>query len=72
MGSINNVETCHGLVHRRAVIRYTYDDPTNPQQKGGGLITMDLRRTSEESARSYLMRTYPKLKNIQVTELIFI
>lgn len=72
MRSINNVETCHGLVHRRAVIRYTYDDPTNPQQKGGGLITMDLQRTSEESARSYLMRKYPKLNNIQVTELIFI
>jgi len=72
MESMNNVETCHGLVYRRAVIRYTYDDPTNPQQRGGGLITVNFRGKSEESARSYLMRKYPKLNNVQVTELVFI
>lgn len=72
MGSMNNVKTCRGLVHRRAVIRYTYDDPTNPQQRGSGLITANFRGKSEESARIYLMRKYPTLNNVQITELVFI
>lgn len=72
MRSMSGIDTRHGLVHRRAVIRYTYDDPASPQQKARGLITVNFRGKSEASARSYLIRKYPKLQNVQVTELVFI
>jgi hypothetical protein len=69
---MNDVYTPHGLVHRRAVIRYTYEDPTDSRKIGSGLITVNFRGKSEESARNFVIRKYPKLKNVQVTELIYI